>query len=266
MIAAISKTFGNSISHVLVAVWTLIVLGPVCYIAITSFRSVHGQWTIKFYHEVVQYGFFHLAENSIILSASSIVGILILGLGIAYPISRLKGRYTGLLFSFMLFGVTIPVNAGLIPLYSLSLWLGLYNHLLAVILPSIAYALPLATLIFSNFLRDIPKSLDESMRIEGAGTMSILRYLVLPLSRPIMATIAVYEFILIWNSFLFPLVLTQSPNVAVIPLGLWSFQSRHSINVPGVMAAVMFSVVPLLLVFIFGRRYIVRGLTAGMGK
>lgn len=266
MIAATVKRLGNGIIHGLIVLWTVIVLGPVCYIVITSFRTLNGKWTTRFYHEVVHYGFLHLAENSIILSVSAIAGILLLGMAIAYPISRLRGRYSRLLLSLMLFGITIPVNAGLIPLYSLSLWLGLYNHLLAVILPSIAYALPLSTLIFSNFLRDIPKSLDESMRIEGAGTMRILRDLVIPLSRPVLATVAIYEFILIWNSFLFPLVLTQSPGVAVIPLGLWSFQGRHSINVPGVMAAVMFSVLPLLIAFVFGRRYIVRGLTSGMGK
>jgi raffinose/stachyose/melibiose transport system permease protein len=126
--------------------------------------------------------------------------------------------------------------------------------------------LPITVLILSNFMRDIPAELYESMRVDGASHSRILWRLVFPLMRPPLVTVAIFNAVHIWNGFLFPLILTQSSDQRVLPLSLWTFQGEFTVNVPAVMAAVVLSALPLLIVYAFGRRQLIAGLTAGIGK
>jgi raffinose/stachyose/melibiose transport system permease protein len=104
------------------------------------------------------------------------------------------------------------------------------------------------------------------MILDGASDFRILRGLVLPLSRPALITVIIYETIQIWNGFLFPLVLTQSPDVRVLPLALWNFQGQFTTDVPAILAAVFLSALPIILLYIFGRRQLLSGLIAGFSK
>jgi raffinose/stachyose/melibiose transport system permease protein len=104
------------------------------------------------------------------------------------------------------------------------------------------------------------------MWIDGASHFRILRSLVLPLSRPAIITVIIYETIQVWNGFLFPLVLTQSASVRVLPLALWSYQGEYTTNVPAILAAVFLSATPIILLYIFGKRQLLGGLIAGFSK
>lgn len=130
----------------------------------------------------------------------------------------------------------------------------------------IAFAIPLSVLIIVNFVRDIPAELFESMKVDGAGEWRILTSLVLPMAKPALMTVGIYQALQVWNSFLFPLVLTQSSEVRVLPLSLWEYSGQFGIDVPATLAAVVLSALPLLIAYIFARRHIVAGLTAGFGK
>jgi raffinose/stachyose/melibiose transport system permease protein len=158
------------------------------------------------------------------------------------------------------------LQATIIPVYLLITKLGLYDSLWAIILPAAAFAIPISVLIIVNFLRDIPGELFESMRMDGAGDWRIMRSLVLPLVQPALITVGIYNALGVWNGFLFPLILTQSPQNRVLPLSLWTFQGQFSVNVPAILAAVVLSALPMLAAYIFGRRYLVAGLTAGFSK
>src|SRR5260370_32833288 len=102
----------------------------------------------------------------------------------------------------------------------------------------------LSVCMFVSFMGDIPKSLFDSMLLDGARHLQILRSLVIPLARPAIITVTIYESIQVWNGFLFPLVLTQSPEVRVLPLALWSFQGQFTANFPAIMAAVVLLAAP----------------------
>jgi raffinose/stachyose/melibiose transport system permease protein len=115
-------------------------------------------------------------------------------------------------------------------------------------------------------MRDIPSELFESMLVDGAGDWRILWALVLPLTRPALATVGIYAALNVWNGFLFPLVLTESANTRVLPLSLWTYQGQYTTNIPAVLAAVVLSALPLVAVYIVGRRQLISGLTAGFGK
>jgi raffinose/stachyose/melibiose transport system permease protein len=117
-----------------------------------------------------------------------------------------------------------------------------------------------------DFLRDIPDELYESMRADGAGHWRLLWSLAVPLSRPALITVTIYDALNVWNGFLFPLILTQSPDKRVLPLFVWSFQGEFTINTPAILAAVVLSTLPILALYILGRRQLIGGLTAGFGK
>ena len=140
------------------------------------------------------------------------------------------------------------------------------DSLLAIVLPSAAFALPITVMILVSFLRDVPRSLFEAMIVDGAGDWRMLWSLAVPLARPALMAVAVYDGLQVWNGFLFPLILTQSGDKAVLPLALTLFKGQFGIDVPATMAAVVLSTLPMLALFILARRQLVAGLTAGFSK
>jgi ABC-type glycerol-3-phosphate transport system permease component len=170
-------------------------------------------------------------------------------------------------FSVMLMGLAIPAQATIVPVYLIITRLHVYDTLLAVILPTAAFSLPMAILVLTSTMRDIPGELYEAMTMDGAAALQTLRSLVLPLSRPGLVTIGIYTALGAWNGFIFPLVLTQSDARRTVTLGLWNYQGQQGgVNVPATMAAVLLSLLPLLVAYLFGRRQLLSGLTAGFGK
>jgi raffinose/stachyose/melibiose transport system permease protein len=163
-------------------------------------------------------------------------------------------------------GLAIPLQATIIPVYLIIIRLKLYDTLLAIILPSIAFAVPLSVLVLSNFVRDVPKELFESMRMDGATEWGTLWHLAFPLTRPALVTVTIYNGLAIWNGFLLPLILTQSPIQRTLPLALWTFQGQYSVNVPAVLASVVLTTLPILILYAIGRRQLLSGLTAGFSK
>ncbi len=268
---------GRGIPPVLGVVWLVIGFYPVLYILLTSLRSQAGffsesPWlppshpTLSNYVNVLTNGFDLYVVNSLFVTVISIVLILIVSLMASYAIARMQGRVVQLVFSLFLLGLAIPLQATIIPLFAIINSMGLYDSLYALILPYVAFGIPLSVLILVTFVRDIPQSLYESMLLDGASHLQILRSLVIPLSRPALITVTIYESIQVWNGFLFPLVLTQSPNVRVLPLALWSFQGQYTADIPAIMAAVFLSATPIILLYIIGRRQLLSGLIAGFSK
>jgi raffinose/stachyose/melibiose transport system permease protein len=166
-----------------------------------------------------------------------------------------------------LMGLAIPLQTAIIPIYLIIIRLHLYDTLLAMILPSIAFCIPLSVLVLANFIRDVPKELFESMRMDGATEWRTLWNLAFPLVRPALVTVAIYDGVTIcWNNFVLPLVLTTDPSKRTLPLALFTFQGQFSINIPAVLASVVLSTLPVAILYAVGRRQLVSGLTAGFGK
>ncbi|GAB3233193.1 carbohydrate ABC transporter permease [Glycomyces halotolerans] len=258
-------------------IWLAIIILPIYYIFITSLRPREDYYsenplswpsnaTLAAYQRVIENDFIRFFLNSVIVTTASVTVTLAASLMAAYVVVRRRDRFGSGLFRVALLGIAIPIQAAIIPVYYLIVQLGLYDTLWALILPSTAFAIPLTLLILTNFLREVPEALFESMRMDGATEWTILRKLALPLSRPALATVGVYQALQVWNGFLFPLVLTQSAETRVIPLSLWNFQGQFGVDVPAVLAAVVLSVLPMLAAYIIARRQLVSGLTAGFGK
>ncbi|WP_226344591.1 carbohydrate ABC transporter permease [Agilicoccus flavus] len=254
-----------------------ITIVPIYYIVVTSIRprssyysdnplSIPTSPTLSAYREVLAADFLSYFTNSVIVTVVSVAVVVFLSLLAAYVIVRNRSTLTRRMFDLLLLGIAIPLQGVIIPVYYLIVEMGLYDTLWAIILPSIGFAIPLTVLILVNFLRDVPGELFESMRLDGASDWKMLWTLVVPLSKPAIITVAIYDALNVWNGFLFPLILTQSSDKRVLPLSLWAFQGSFTVNVPAVLAAVVLSVLPILAAYAVGRRQLVAGLTAGFSK
>jgi raffinose/stachyose/melibiose transport system permease protein len=258
--------------------WLAVVLIPLYWIVITSFKASSDYYqqnafappshpTLDNYRLVIDNDFLHYFVNSVVVAVGTTVPTVVLALMAAYAIVR--GAHSGLLKriqSLFLMGLAIPLQAAIIPVYLMIIKLGLYDSLAAIAIPSVAFAIPLAVLVLTNFLRDVPRDLFESMRLDGANEWSMLWRLAFPLTRPAMVTVAVYTGVTVWNGFLLPLVLTQSPDRRTMPLAVWSFQGQFQVNVPAVLASVVLSTVPIVVLYTIGRRQLVSGLSEGFSK
>ena len=258
-------------------IWLVIVMLPIYWIAITSFKTQANYYatnplapstspTLANYRLVIESQFAQYFINSVIVTLGTIVPAVLVSFMASYAIIRSGSTFMKAVNGLFLMGLAIPLQATIIPVYLIIIRLNLYDSLLALVLPSIAFAIPLSVLVLSNFIRDIPKELFEAMRVDGANEWTTLWRLALPLRRPALVTVSIYNGLAVWNGFLLPLILTQSPGKRTLPLAVWSFQGQYGVNVPAVLASVVLTTLPILVLYALGRRQLLSGLTAGFGK
>ncbi len=223
-------------------------------------------FTLDNYIDDFSSGFGEYFLNTAIVTLSVVAIVLLVVPPLSYAIVRARGRSTMAVFRLFLLGLAIPAQAVIVPMFYVISKAGLYDNLIGVILPTAAFSLPVCALILTGVMRDITPELYEAMAMDGAKPRRVFFQLVLPLSKGGLSTIVVFSALQAWNGFLFPLVLTQSDSTKVITLGLYNFQTAYGINVPGLLAAVVLSMLPILLVYLFARRTLVQGLMGVGGK
>ena len=258
-------------------VWLAIIIIPIYYVVITTFKDQGAYFTqnplalpnpptLTAYQDVVEADIGRYFLNSVIVTIGAVIPIVLFSFLASYAIVRGDSRLLRFSRTLFLLGLAIPLQATIIPIYLIITRIHMYDSLGALILPSIAFAIPLTVLILSNFIRDVPRELFESMRLDGCTNWQMAWRLAFPLTRPAIVTVSIYNGLHVWNAFLFALILTQSPEKRVLPLALWAFQGEYQVNIPAVLAAVVLSTLPILVLYIVGRRQLLRGLTAGFGK
>jgi raffinose/stachyose/melibiose transport system permease protein len=257
--------------------WLAVIILPVYYVVITSLKDQAGFFTtnpmmppteptLSNYKLVLEQDFVKYFANSLIVTIGSVIPALLVSFMAAYAIVRGSGWFINSTNKLFLLGLAIPLHATIIPIYWMITRAQMYDTLLALILPSIAFAIPISVLILSNFMRDVPNELFESMRLDGCSDWTMMWRLALPLMRPAVVTVGIYNALHVWNGFLFPLILTQSPATRVLPLSLWTFQDEFTANIPAVLASVVLATLPLLVLYVVARRQLLSGLTAGFSK
>jgi multiple sugar transport system permease protein len=196
--------------------------------------------------------------NSLKVTTSVTVGVLITSSLAAYAFARMEFPFRNALFYLYLGAMMIPGWVMLVPNFVLMRRLGWIDTHWALIIP--ASAQPFGTFLLRQFFLTIPKELEEAARIDGMGHFQIYRRIILPLALPALATLAVFQFMAIWNEFLWPLVVLNSPDKFTIPLGLGYLNSQHSTDWTRLMAGSVILLVPIVTLFAFAQRYYVRGI------
>jgi multiple sugar transport system permease protein len=193
--------------------------------------------------------------NSTIVSVTCVVSNLVLCSLAGYAFARLRFPGNKILFIGTLATLMVPFQVVMIPTLLIVKHLGLVNTLPALIVPNLVT--PFGIYLLRQFFLTLPVELEEAAMIDGASRFRILRSILLPLMGPPLSTVAVLTFLSVWNDFLWPLVVTSSPNTMTIQLGLATFQSAHFTNWPLLMAATLMSQLPVMLLFLAGQRFFV---------
>ncbi|MEU4150172.1 carbohydrate ABC transporter permease [Streptomyces sp. NPDC026659] len=222
--------------------------------------------TLANYDTVLHSGFGHFLANTALVAAAVVGIVLVLCVPLAYVAVRTRGFWSGAAFRLFLLGVAIPAQAVVVPLYLMIAKLNLYDSLLAVILPTAAFAMPVSVLVLTGTLRDISEELYEAMALDGASPARMLFQLVIPLAKGGIGTVVVYAALQAWNGFLFPLIFTQSDGPRVLTLGLFTYVSQFGVNIPALLASVVLSGIPVFAVYLVARRALVGGLMGVGGK
>lgn len=266
-----------AIRTVVLLVAAALTLGPVLWTLSTSLRSPSESfklppsffpWNPDFtsYGEVFQQlNIFLLVLNSALVTGLIAVGQMVTAAMAGYAFAHLKFRGRGALFSIVLATMMVPVQVTIVPVFMLIRGMGLSDTLLALILPAIPTAF--GTFLMRQYFMGLPAELAEAASIDGASPWRTFRSVYAPLAMPGMAIVGILAFNFHWNEFFRPLILTISEQNFTLPLGLVSLQGNlgtGSISV--VLAGVVLSMIPALVVFMFGQRALQDGLTAGTGK
>lgn len=204
-------------------------------------------------------------ENSLVLAVSATALSALLGSLNGYVLAKWSFRGANVLFALMLFGMFIPYQAVLIPLFQFVKGIGLYGSIWGLVLVHVVYGLPITTLIFRNYYAEVPDALVEAARIDGAGFWGIYSRVIFPLSVPGFVVVVIWQFTQVWNEFLFGVTLTSTASQPItVALAQLAGGQAVSWNLP--MAGALLTALPTLLVYVLLGRYFVRGLLAGSVK
>jgi glucose/mannose transport system permease protein len=202
--------------------------------------------------------------NSVLLVVPATLLSALLGSLNGYVLSKWKFRGANVIFALLLFGMFIPYQSILIPLFQFLSTIGLYGSIPGLILVHVVYGIPICTLIFRNYFATVPRELLEAARMDGASVLGIFRHIMLPISIPGFVVVMIWQFTSIWNEFLFAITIAQQQQVITVALQnlAGSLLAQYQIQ----MAGSLLAAAPTLLVYILLGRYFVRGLLAGSLK
>lgn len=272
-----SRGFAKVMKWVFLIFLLAFAIVPFLWLVIISFKT-HGEflinplqlpqsWNFVNYVSAVTMANMHqLLFNSIIIaSLATVLNIAITSMG-AFIITREKVKFSGLISNVILLGVLIPIISFMVPYMGLIRSLKLYNTRAALILTYAAINLPISFFIIQAFMRELPKALEEAAEIEGASIFQRFRLVILPLSSPGLVTAGTLCFIYSWNEFAYALLLTSSTAVRTVQLGISFFSTQFRSDYPAMYAAIVLTMIPSIVVYIFLHDKIISGLTAGAVK
>ena len=224
------------------------------------------QLTLENYRDVwTESNFGRYFLNSALVAVFVVAGNVLFASMVGYALARRRFVGKRVLWFGILGTLMIPKQIIMIPVYILVAKLGLLDTYAALILPFMVDAFNV--FLMRQYISQLPIELEEAARVDGAGDWGIFLRIVLPLARPALAVVAINTFLVNWNSFLYPLILTSRESMRTLPVGLALYsQGQHAVEWGHLMAGSMLATIPVLVVFLFFQRHIIEGLTAGAGK
>ena len=273
------KRFHIDWSQPIVYVVALAIIGitivPVAYIWINGFRTSAqinndpsgwpSPWLFSNYLQIFgNSAFWTQVLNSTIIALGTTTGVVVLGVTAAFAIARYHFAGRDALYSLFTAGLLFPITVAILPLYLMLQGLHLIDTLQGVMIPQIAFALPVTIIILVPFLRAIPAELEDAAAIDGTSRFGFFWRIVLPLSGPGLVTVGVLSFVGSWNAYLLPLLLLYDPTKQTLPLGVRLFSTDHSQDTALVLAFTSLAMLPAIIFFTIAQRRIIGGLTGAV--
>jgi raffinose/stachyose/melibiose transport system permease protein len=271
------RTVKRVLLYAIAAVVLGVVLVPLVYAWLGGFRDNHqlvvdpaglpDPWVLDNYRGVLgTSSFWRQLWNSTLIALLTTGFVLPAASMAAFVLARY--RFTGreLVYGLFTLGLLFPVAVAILPLFVVLRQIGLLSNPLGVALPQAAFALPLSIVIMRPFFRAVPQELQDAAAIDGCGPWRLYRSVMLPLSRPVLSTVAVITLVTSWNAFLLPLLVLVDPNEHTLPIGVNNISTQYTTDYARVLAYTSLAMVPALIFYAFAERQIVGGLTAGAVK
>lgn len=268
------RKLSNVITHAVLVLLGIVFLLPFLWMLSTSLKPADAifelppRWipeTImweNYAKALTQIPFFKYALNTVFLTAMNICGILLSTTLVAYAFGRLKWRGRDICFSIMLATMMLPGQVTLIPLFVMYKHFGWLNSYLPLTVPSFfAAGAVFYVFMLRQFMKGIPNELTESAKIDGCSHFRIFAQIILPLSKPALATVTIFTFMAIWNDFLGPLIFIDDRSKLTIALGLRAFQQQYTAQWNYMMAASIVSMLPTLILFFVSQKYFIEGIS-----
>lgn len=271
------KSIGKVICNVVLLLFSFSCIFPMVWIFYSSFKTqteftqsstaLPQALNLKNYISVftqTKLGMYMLnsARNTIL----SVLIIIVFSFLAGYVLSRYRFRGRSLIYNYFIMGMLIPVHALLVPMYVQLRQSELTNHWYTLLFPYVAFGLPISIMLIESYIASIPKELEEAASIDGCGFFRCLFQIVFPLAMPILSTVAIIQFFAVWNEFSFSLILVNSDTLRTVPVGLTMFKSAYTVDYPRLMAGIMTTTLPvMILYFVFSKR-IIEGMVAGAVK
>ena len=266
-----------TVAFILAIFWLAVSFMPFVFMVLNSFKEKFEMLTKGVfqlpdslnwsnYTEVLKGGFGTYFKNSVIVLAISLILLLFIAACASYPLARFKFKLANPIYALIVACMSIPVHITLIPVFKMAKSTGLYDSIWALIGPYIAFAVPISVFILTSFMKEIPREIEESAEIDGCGKIQMFFSMILPLAKPGLATLAIYNGVNMWNEFSFAYTLTQSSSNRTLPLAIWEFQGQYSMNTPMIMAVLTLTLLPMIIMFIIFQDKLVKGMTAGAVK
>lgn len=265
------------ITYLVLSAWSLVVLFPIWTMVVNSIkpqRDIFGDpfgipesVTFDGYRSAWTAGRFDLYfRNSIFVTVVSLALILFLGSLAAYALANWRSRFSNFLYIFFIAGLMVPIRLGTINIFQIVQALGLTDSLLSLIPVYIAMGLPIATFVLTDFIRAVPGDLSDAARVDGASEWQIYRSVIMPLTRPALATVAIFNLIPIWNDLWFPLIFIRTQENRTVTLGVSLLFGQYQTNWTRILSALSLAAVPVLILYLLMSKQFIKGLTAGAVK
>ena len=263
--------------HIIMIIWSLIAMMPVWLLLINTLKpkkeiytnpfGLPREWTLDNYRYIISdNNFFSYFRNSFIVVVVSLAVILLLGSLCAYALAHWRTRTSRGVYFFIIVGMMLPIKIATIRLLEIMKTLGLLNTLWSLFPVYIAMGLPIAVFILTEFIRGLPGELYEAGFMDGAGRFMIYRKIVLPLIRPALATVAIYNLVPIWNDLWFPLIFINVENQKTVLLAVTRLQGQYTTDWPKLLTILSLSALPVIVLYLTMSKQFIKGLTAGAVK
>jgi raffinose/stachyose/melibiose transport system permease protein len=261
----------------LLSAYAVVAVGPLVFMLLQSFRpsaeifndplGMPTELYLDNYTEAWREArFATYFTNSVLVVVAAVALCTLVSAMAAYPLARYDFRGNGVLTAYFIAGLTLPIELAVVPIFYLLGSFGMVDSRFGLMLVYAATGIPFSVFILAAFFRSLPRDLEEAARLDGAGEFRIFARVMLPLVKPALATVAIFQFVQLWNDFFFPLVLLRSTDKYTLPVGLTNFFGEYQTNWGAVFAGLTITTLPLVVLFLFLTRHIVSGLVAGMGK
>lgn len=224
------------------------------------------KWMFVNYVTAWNKGLFSYFRNSILVSAVSLFFILLCSSFLAYGLTRFKLPGSDFIFILVLGGMALSEQVALVPLYKILQTVKLYNTQWAIILPYIAFRIPFTMFLLRAYFISIPKELEEAAIVDGCNSLQRFFKIIIPVSKPVLASCAIVNLNFVWNEFLFANVFLENKSIMTIPLGLMAFQGDLKSDYVVMLAGILIASAPMVFLFLCMQKQFVRGLTQGAVK